>query len=151
MHPIFMHLFCFVWISCENSKQGNRCKFYLEEIKWYSCENLVCYVSKNIYLTTLNLKFFYMQEYFSHEILMLTFYMAQFAVKYDFNSVYYNQQFHWHFWGLYTGTQANTVCDIKNANSWFLYPYKKYQRNNKKNHKVMNHYIYFYQLLASPQ
>lgn len=29
-----------------------------------------------------------MQEYFSHEILMLTFYMAQFEVKYDFNSVY---------------------------------------------------------------
>lgn len=38
----------FVWISCENSKQGNRCKFYQEEIKWYSCESPVCFVSKNI-------------------------------------------------------------------------------------------------------
>lgn len=118
MHPIFMHLFCLVWISYENSKQGNRCKFYQEEIKWYSCENLVCYVSKNIYLVSYYTKSFYVQEYFSHEILMLTFYMAQFEVKYDFNSVYYNQQIHWHFWGLYTGTQANIVCDIKNANSW---------------------------------
>lgn len=35
-----------------------------------------------------------MQEYFSHEILMFTFYMAQFEVKYDFNSVYYNQEVH---------------------------------------------------------
>lgn len=51
-------------------------------------------MSLKIYLTTLNLKFFYMQEYFSHEILMLTFYMAQFEVKYDFNSVYYNQEVH---------------------------------------------------------
>lgn len=51
-------------------------------------------MSLKIYLTTLNLKFFYMQENFSHEILMLTFYMAQFEVKYDFNSVYYNQQYH---------------------------------------------------------
>lgn len=51
-------------------------------------------MSLKIYLTTLNLKFFYMQEYFSHEILMLTFYMAQFEVKYDFNFVYYNQEVH---------------------------------------------------------
>lgn len=50
-------------------------------------------LSLKIYLTTLNLKF-YMQEYFSHEILMLTFYMAQFEVKYDFNAVYYNQEVH---------------------------------------------------------
>lgn len=50
-------------------------------------------LSLKIYLTTLNLKF-YMQEYISHEILMLTFYMAQFEVKYDFNAVYYNQEVH---------------------------------------------------------
>lgn len=51
-------------------------------------------MSLKIYLTTQNHKFFYVQEYFSHEILMLTFYMAQFEVKYDFNSVYYNQEVH---------------------------------------------------------
>lgn len=51
-------------------------------------------MSLKIYLTTRHLKFFYMQEYFSHEILMLTFYMAQFEVKYGFNSVYYNQEVH---------------------------------------------------------